>query len=58
MTVEELKNKVLQKKINKAVKDMRKDGTLTKISKKFFQGEDVTKKHHNSYKKIDISDID
>ncbi|MCB5070425.1 transporter substrate-binding domain-containing protein [Streptococcus mutans] len=53
-----LKNKVLQKKINKAVKDMRKDGTLTKLSKKFFQGEDVTKKHHNSYKKIDISDID
>lgn len=53
-----LKNKVLQKKINKAVKDMRKDGTLTKLSKKFFQGEDVTKKHYNSYKKIDISDVD
>jgi cystine transport system substrate-binding protein len=37
---------------------MRKDGTLTKLSKKFFQGEDVTKKHYNSYKKIDISDVD
>lgn len=53
-----LKNKLLQKKINKALKDMRKDGTLSKLSKKFFRGEDVTKKHQNNYKKIDISDID
>lgn len=53
-----LKNKVLQKKINKAMKDMRKDGSLSKLSKKFFQGEDVTKKRQNNYKKIDISKID
>ncbi|MGT2925092.1 transporter substrate-binding domain-containing protein [Streptococcus caviae] len=53
-----LKNKLLQKKINKVMKDMRKDGTLSKLSKKFFQGEDVTKKRQNNYKEIDISDID
>lgn len=35
---------VLHKKINKAIADMQKDGTLTKLSKKFFNGEDVSKK--------------
>lgn len=35
---------VLEKKINEALADMRKDGTLTKLSKKFFAGKDVSKK--------------
>ena len=34
-----LKNKTLQEKVNKAIKDMKKDGTLTKISEKFFAGQ-------------------
>jgi len=53
-----LKNKVLQEKVNKAIKDMKKDGTLTKISKKFFAGQDVTKKTKVNYTNIDISDVE
>lgn len=53
-----LKNKVLQEKVNKAIKDMKKDGTLTKISEKFFAGQDVTKKTKVNYTNIDISDVE
>ncbi|MFD2212046.1 transporter substrate-binding domain-containing protein [Virgibacillus halophilus] len=34
---------VLEKKVNKAIADMQEDGTLTKLSKKFFSGDDVSK---------------
>lgn len=37
---------------------MKKDGTLTKISEKFFAGQDVTKKTKVDYTEIDISDIE
>ncbi len=53
-----LKNKVLQDKVNQAIKSMKKDGTLTKISKQFFAGQDVTQKTKVDYTDIDISDID
>ena len=53
-----LKNKTLQEKVNKAIKDMKKDGTLTKISEKFFAGQDVTKKTKVDYTEIDISDVE
>ena len=53
-----LKNKVLQEKVNKAIKDMKKDDTLTKISEKFFAGQDVTKKTKVNYTNIDISDVE
>ncbi|ETW90254.1 hypothetical protein X839_04895 [Streptococcus thermophilus MTH17CL396] len=53
-----MKNKTLQEKVNKAIKDMKKDGTLTKISEKFFAGQDVTKKTKVDYTEIDISDIE
>lgn len=51
-------NQVLQKKINQALADMRKDGTLTKLSKTFFDGQDVTKKKDYDYPVIDVSDVD
>ena len=53
-----LKNKILQEKVNQAIKSMKKDGTLTKISQQFFAGQDVTKKTKVDYTDIDISDID
>ena len=37
------KHTKLQKQVNKAIQDLRKDGTLTKLSKKYF-GADVTNK--------------
>ncbi|MCW8105574.1 transporter substrate-binding domain-containing protein, partial [Lactobacillus mulieris] len=36
-------NSSLQKKINKALNDLREDGTLSQLSKKYFDG-DITKK--------------
>jgi len=36
-------NPILLKEINKALENLRKDGTLAKISHKYF-GEDITKK--------------
>ena len=50
--------KDLKEKVNKAIKDMKKDGTLTKISEKFFAGQDVTKKTKVDYTEIDISDVE
>lgn len=35
--------KKLQKKFNKALSELKKNGTLVKLSKKYFSGEDVTK---------------
>lgn len=52
------KNKTLQEKVNKAIKDMKEDGALTKISEKFFAGQDVTKKTKVDYTEIDISDVE
>lgn len=52
------KNETLQEKVNKAIKNMKKDGTLTKILEKFFAGQDVTKKTKVDYTEIDISDIE
>jgi len=52
------KNKTLQEKVNKAIKDMKEDGALTKISEKFLAGQDVTKKTKVDYTEIDISDVE
>ncbi|MGT2906309.1 transporter substrate-binding domain-containing protein [Streptococcus dentiloxodontae] len=52
-----LGNKKLQEKMNQALKDMRKDGTLTKLSKKFFAGQDVSKEKDYDFQKIDVSDV-
>ncbi|WP_174613000.1 transporter substrate-binding domain-containing protein [Virgibacillus ihumii] len=43
----------LEKKINEALAEMHKDGTLTKISKKFFSGEDVSKKPNEEIREIE-----
>ncbi|MGT2887246.1 transporter substrate-binding domain-containing protein [Streptococcus didelphis] len=53
-----LGNKTLQKKMNKALEEMKKDGTLTKLSKKFFAGQDVSKEKKYDFKKIDVSDVE
>ena len=53
-----LDNQVLQEKINGALEDMRKDGTLTKLSEKFFAGQDVTQEKEFDYETVDISDVD
>ncbi|KGX90314.1 transporter substrate-binding domain-containing protein [Pontibacillus marinus] len=43
----------LQKKINGALAELREDGTLTKISKKFFLGEDASTKPEGDIKKLE-----
>ncbi|WP_077325588.1 transporter substrate-binding domain-containing protein [Virgibacillus siamensis] len=43
----------LEKKINEALADMHKDGTLTKLSKKFFAGADVSKKPDAKIREIE-----
>lgn len=53
-----LENKVLQEKIDGILEDMRKDGTLTKLSKQFFAGQDVTKERKYDFETVDISDIE
>lgn len=53
-----LDNKVLQKKMNEALADMKKDGTLTKLSKEFFAGQDVSKEKKYDFKTIDVSDVE
>ncbi|GIN87744.1 putative ABC transporter extracellular-binding protein YckB [Heyndrickxia sporothermodurans] len=42
-------NSELNKHINQTIKEMIKDGTITKISKQFFDGADVTKKPDLKY---------
>ena len=53
-----LENKVLQEKIDGILEDMRKDGTLTKLSKQFFAGQDVTKERKYNFETVDISDVE
>ena len=53
-----LENKVLQEKIDGILEDMRKDGTLTKLSKQFFAGQDVTKERKYDFETVDISDVE
>ncbi|MFI3887633.1 transporter substrate-binding domain-containing protein [Streptococcus parauberis] len=53
-----LGNKELQKQVNKTIKQMKKDGTLTKLSKKFFADKDVSKKKKFNFKKVDVSDVE
>ncbi|VTS22484.1 extracellular solute-binding protein [Streptococcus pseudoporcinus] len=53
-----LGNEKLQKKVNKTLAEMKKDGTLTKLSKEFFAGQDVSKEKKYDFKKIDVSDVD
>lgn len=40
-------DQTLQKKINEALKELKEEGTLSKLSKKFFLGEDASKKPEN-----------
>ncbi|MGT2752211.1 transporter substrate-binding domain-containing protein [Streptococcus porcinus] len=53
-----LGNEKLQKKVNQTLAEMKKDGTLTKLSKEFFAGQDVSKEKKYDFKKIDVSDVD
>ncbi|KXT83911.1 Cystine ABC transporter, periplasmic cystine-binding protein FliY [Streptococcus sp. DD11] len=53
-----LDNKVLLEKIDGALEEMRKDGTLTKLSEKFFAGQDVTQEKKFDYETVDISDVE
>ncbi|MEW4973257.1 transporter substrate-binding domain-containing protein [Bacillus stercoris] len=46
-------NAALQKKMNETLKEMSKDGTLTKLSKQFFNKADVSKKLN-----VDVQDVD
>lgn len=46
-------NAALQKKMNETLKKMSKDGTLTKLSKQFFNKADVSKKLD-----VDVQDVD
>ncbi|MBM7635996.1 transporter substrate-binding domain-containing protein [Streptococcus saliviloxodontae] len=52
-----LGNTTLQTKMNEALEAMKKDGTLTKLSEKFFAGQDVSKEKDYDFQKIDVSDV-
>lgn len=45
----------LQTKINETLKEMKQDGTLTKISKKFFAGKNASKKPEGDIKEIELN---
>lgn len=47
----------LVEKMNEALKEMREDGTLTKLAKKFYGGEDVSKKPEGEIREIEGLDI-
>lgn len=53
-----LKDKILQEKVNQALKEMKEDGTLKKLSEQFFAGQDVTKETKVDYTEIDIADVE
>lgn len=53
-----LGNEELQKQVNNTIKEMKKDGTLTKLSKKFFADKDVSKEKKYNFKKVDDSDVE
>ncbi|MFC0523812.1 transporter substrate-binding domain-containing protein [Pontibacillus salicampi] len=42
----------LQKKINEAIAELHEDGTLTEISKKFFNGQDASKKPEGDFEEV------
>ncbi|MCY7619224.1 transporter substrate-binding domain-containing protein [Bacillus pumilus] len=48
-------NTELQKELNRVLKDMKKDGTMKKISEKFFHHADVSKKIDADVEDVDIS---
>ncbi|UYO35963.1 transporter substrate-binding domain-containing protein [Bacillus zhangzhouensis] len=48
-------NKELQKELNRVLSDMKKDGTMKKISEKFFHHADVSKKIDADVEDVDIS---
>lgn len=48
-------NKELQKELNRVLGDMKKDGTMKKISEKFFNHADVSKKINADVEDVDIS---
>lgn len=48
-------NKELQKELNRVLSDMKKDGTMKKISEKFFNHADVSKKIDADVEDVDIS---
>ncbi|MEC1414738.1 transporter substrate-binding domain-containing protein [Bacillus safensis] len=48
-------NKELQKELNRVLGDMKKDGTMKKISEKFFNHADVSKKIDADVEDVDIS---
>lgn len=48
-------NKELQKELNRVLGDMKKDGTMKKISEKFFNHADVSKKIDAGVEDVDIS---
>ncbi|MFZ3577982.1 transporter substrate-binding domain-containing protein [Virgibacillus sp. DJP39] len=47
----------LMKKMNEALQEMREDGTLAKLSKKFYGGEDVSKKPEAQVREIEGLDL-
>lgn len=47
-------NAALQKKMNETLKEMSKDGTLTKLSKQFFNKADVSKKLNVDVQNVDL----
>jgi cystine transport system substrate-binding protein len=47
-------NKELMSKINSALDEMKKDGTLSKLSKEFFVGLDVTKKPNVKFVNVNV----
>lgn len=47
----------LVKKVNQSLQEMRDDGTLTKLAKKFYGGEDVSKKPEEEIREIDGLDL-
>ncbi|WP_151040547.1 transporter substrate-binding domain-containing protein [Bacillus safensis] len=48
-------NKELQKELNRVLGDMKKDGTMKKISEKFFNHADISKKIDADVEDVDIS---
>ncbi|SEA17254.1 cystine transport system substrate-binding protein [Thalassobacillus cyri] len=47
----------LKQKVNETLKEMREDGTLTKISKEFFGGKDASKKPDEEIREIEGLDL-
>lgn len=54
----QLGNDVLAEKVNQTLEEMRKDGTLRKLSEQFFSGQDVSVEKDYDFQVIDISDVE